>query len=309
MKIITYRELENKEDIFLLMLKSFWAPMSARWFDKFRKYETRIGDGPVGMCGIEKGKLVGFVGMMNIPTRTKKGEIENVGGIYAVAVRPSCMRRGIGRKLLDAAEDYMRNQGTRLSFLTTSRSIVAYKWYCNIGYKDVAEVDRLPHMYKYFKPSHKPDKKPNTPKEYRLDNKKAQKLFEIYSQNHCGFVIRTMTDLKAREMDNVYDKKISLAVDGGYALLRISLGTVQFKEILARTQKAYKKMIKLAEAKAKYASVAIYPFDPVAQKIFEKAGYGRDMGSYGILMCKSLDGTKYYDLYDKSFLFSRIDWF
>jgi hypothetical protein len=164
-------------------------------------------------------------------------------------------------------------------------------------------------MYKHFKPSHKSDKKPNTPKEYRLDIKKAQKLFDSYSQNHCGFVIRSTTDLKAREMEGVYNKKISLTVDGGYAFLRTSFDTVQFMEVLARTQKVYKQLIKMAEAKAKYASLAIYPFDPVAQNIFEQGGYKTDMGSYGCLMCKSLDGTKYYDLYDKSFLLSRIDWF
>jgi len=299
MEIITYRELEKKEDIFLLMLKSFWMPVTARWFQEFIKYETRIGDGPIGMCGIDKGKLVGFVGMMNIPTRTKRGDIENVGGIYMVAVRPTCMRQGIGKKLLDTAEEYMRKQGTRLVFLTTSRSIVAYKWYRKIGYEDVIEVDQLPHMYK----------KPTTPKEHRINIKKVQELFDIYSQDRCGFVIRTTTDMKAREMEGVYNKKISIAVDGGYALLRTSLDTVQFKEILARTKTAYKKLIRLAEPKAKYASVAIYPFDPVAQQTFEKAGYLRDLGSYGVLMCKPLDGTSFYDLYDDSFLLSRIDWF
>ncbi len=309
MEIITYRELEKKEDILLLMLKSFWMPITAPWFQEFMKYETRIGDGPVGMCGIDKGRLVGFVGMMNIPTRTKQGEIENVGGIYMVAVRPSCMRQGIGKKLLEAAEGHMRKQGTRLSFLTTSRSIVAYKWYRKIGYEDVIEVDQLPHMYKYFAPSHKADKKPTTPKEHRIDIKRVQELFDHHNQDRCGFVIRTTTDMKAREMEGVYNKKISIAVDGGYALLRSSFDTVQFMEILARTQNAYKKLIKLAEAKAKYASVVIYPFDPVARQTFEKAGYSYDLGSYGVLMCKALDGTSFYDLYDESFLLSRIDWF
>jgi ribosomal protein S18 acetylase RimI-like enzyme len=309
MEIITYRELEKKEDIFLLLLKSFWLPASACWFQEYMKYETRIGDGPVGMCGIDSGRLVGFVGMMNIPTRTKQGEIENVGGIYMVAVRPSCMHQGIGKKLLNAAEEYMRKQGTRLSFLTTSRSIVAYNWYRKIGYEDVIEVDQLPHMYKYFRPSHKADKRQTTSKGYRIDIKKVQKLFDHHIRNRCGFVIRTTMDLKAREMVSIYNKKMSIAVDGGYALLRSSFDTVQFMEILARTQNAYKKLIKLAEAKARYASVAIYPFDPVALANFEKAGYRTDLGSYGVLMCKPLEGTSFYDLYDESFLLSRIDWF
>ena len=94
MEIVTYGGLESKEDIFILLMKSFGSAGTPAWFDKFSKYERRICDGPVGMCGLLKGKMVGFVGIMNIPTLTRHGEIENVGGIYAVAVRPALARRG-----------------------------------------------------------------------------------------------------------------------------------------------------------------------------------------------------------------------
>jgi len=309
MNIITYRELEKQDDIFLLILRSFGQAMAREWFHKYMKYETRIGDGPVGMCGIEKGEFVGFVGIMDIPTLTRYGKVENVGGIYGVAVKPTYARLGIGKKLLKAAEDYLRKQGTRLSFLTTSRSIVAYNWYRKAGYEDVKQIDRLPHLYKYLDPTRKTAKKGKVEKQHRIDIKHVQALFDQYCHKHCGFVLRTVKDLKAREMDGNFSKKLSIAMEDGYALLLNRYDSLMYVEILARNQKAYRELIKLAEAKAKYAMVALQPFAPGARRAFQKANYGADTGSYAVLMCKSLGDTSFNDLYDDGFILSELDWF
>jgi len=309
MDIIPYSDLKIKDDFFILMLKSFGWPGSAGWLANFKKYETRIGNVPVGMCGLIDGKLVGFVGIMTIPTRTRHGEIENVGGIYAVVVRPSYMRQGIGRKLLDASENYMRQQGMKLSFLTTSRSIVAFQWYCDVGYEVVETVDDYPYMYKILASPPSVIKKKRNVKKNKLDVKKVQDLFDWYNSKHCGFVIRNLKELKSREMTDVFSSKLSIMVDGGYALLKSGCEAIQYKEILARNQKTYRELIKLAEAKAKYASAAIYPFDPKAQKAFLKARYRTDYGNYSVLMYKQLAGTKFTDLYDDSFMISELDWF
>lgn len=309
MDIIAYRDLESKEDILLLLLKSFGWPGTAAWLANFKKYETRIGNGPVGMCGLIKGKLVGFVGIMTIPTRTRLGEFENVGGIYAVTVRPSYMCRGIGRKLLEASEKYLHKQGMRLIFLTTSRSIVAYKWYCEIGYKVIDIVDNYPYMYKIFDPPQAIKKEGTSKKRHKLDLKQVQGIWDWYGNKHCGFVIRNLKDLKAREMDGNFSKKLSVLVDGGYALLRSRCDTILYMETLARSQEAYRELIRLTEAKAKYAAVAIHPFDPKSQKAFKKAHYQPDWVGYGVLMCKPLAGTTFADLFDDSFIFSGLDWF
>lgn len=309
MKIITYRDLKFKDDILMLWLKSFGWPGTPEWLTNFKKYETRIGDGPVGMCGLIKGKLVGFVGIMSIPTRTKHGEIEHVGGIYGVAVRPSYMRRGIGRKLLEASEEYLHQQGAKLIFLTTSRSIVAYKWYCEVGYKVVDIVDKYPYMYKIFNPPQAIKKENKSQKKHKFDINKIQKLWEWYTNKHCGFTIRSLKDLKSRGMEDVFSKKLSIITDGGYALLRSSCGTILYREIIARNQKVYRELIKLSEAKAKYAAAAVHPFDPKAQKVFEKSRYQVDLGGYDVLMCKQLTGKTFANFYDDSFMISRLDWF
>jgi len=309
MDIVTYRELESKDDVFILWLKSFGWPGAPAWITNFKKYETRIGNGPVGMCGLIKGKVAGFVGIMDIPTRTRHGEIEHVGGIYAVAVKPSYARRGIGRKLLEASENYLRKHGKRLSFLTTMRSIVAYKWYYNVGYRVVDIADNYPQMYKIFDPPQNPKKVSVARKKHKLDLKQVQSLWDWYGGRHCGFSIRSSKDLKSREKNGDFSKKLSISVDGGYALLKSRCETIECLETIARSQKAYLELIKLAEAKAKYASVAILPFDPKAHKAFEKANYKFDYGEFNVLMCKQLDSTKFNDLYDGSFMISRLDWF
>lgn len=309
MEIVTYRDLDIKDDIFLLWLKSFGWPGTAEWFEKFRKLNSRIGDGPAGMCGLEKGRLVGFVGIMSIPTRTSSGDIENVGGIYAIAVRPDSARRGIGRRLLEASEDYLRREGKLLVFLTTSRSIVAYQWYYGIGYKEVENVNNVPYMYKYLKPSKVKDKKAAKKDKLKLDFNVVQEIWDRYTRNRCGFVFRDLDYLKAKELAGDFVKKESFSIDNGYVLARRGFETVQLIEILARTQKSYSQLIRIAENRARYAVIAYRPFDPAALKSFDRAGYRADMGSFGVLMCKQFGETSFADLYDDSFMISRADWF
>jgi ribosomal protein S18 acetylase RimI-like enzyme len=309
MDIVAYRDLENKDELFILWLKSFGWPGSAGWLAKFKRYESRIGVGPVGMCGLIDGEMVGFVGIMTIPTRTKQGKIEMVGGIFGVAVSPAYARRGIGRMLLQASEEYLRQQGIRLSFLTTSRSIVAYDWYREVGYEVIKSVEEYPYLYKTFKTFPAVERKVSPSRTFKLDLRQVRDLFDLYNQSHCGFVIRNQKDLKAREMEGTFSRKLSISADGGYALLKGGQGAIQFMEILARNEKTYNQVIKLAESKAKHAAVAIHPFDPQAQEALKKTDYQFHCGSYGVLMCKSLAKTSFADLYDESFMLSRLDWF
>ncbi|MCP4580407.1 MAG: GNAT family N-acetyltransferase [candidate division Zixibacteria bacterium] len=308
MKIITYDKLKKRDDIFMLWLKSFgWAGAPA-WLSNFARYDTRIGESPVGMCGIINDKIVGIVGIMTIPTRTKLGKTEEIGGIYGIATRPSYNRRGVGRQLLEASERYFKDRGMKFSFLTTERPIVAYKWYLKAGYSDVTTVDNYPFMYKVFsRPNPKPEK--STSREYRFDLKKAREIFDWYAKSHCGFTIRSAKLFKSHDMAGSFTKKISVMVDNGYALLQNNCDSILIKEIVAKTQKTYRALIRLAEKRAKYAVAAIHPFDPKARKALAAAGYQNDKGNYGTLMCKPLGKSRFSDYYDKNFMISKVDWF
>jgi GNAT superfamily N-acetyltransferase len=308
MKMLSYRELANKDDIFILWLKSFYWAGTPNWLDNYMKYDEWLIESPIGMCGLIGKKLVGFVGMMVIPTRTRHGDIEKVGGIYGIAVRPSYSRQGIGRKLMFAAEDYFRERGIRYSFLTTARFLTAYNWYIQDGYRDIPAVEKYPYMYKIFK---KPNKNPimRTTKEYKFNHKEMLALFEHYAKTHCGFTVRTPRHLKTREIENVYSKKLSILTDKGYALLANNTDSIIIKEIYATNQKTYSHLIKMAEQRAKYAVAAQHPFDSGAIKALKKAGYTIDQGNYITAMYKELGKDKFSNAYDKNFMISKVDWF
>lgn len=308
LEIVEYRDLRVQDDIFILWLKSFDFYASPAWLERFGKYEPALGNGPVGMCALLDGEFVGFVGIMQIPTRTKSGEIEMVGGIYGIATRPSVAHQGIGRKLLEESEKWLREHGCRVVFLTTSKSIVAHGWYASVGYTDVAAIDNYSYYYKLLK-RHLTDHRQKVPKAYRLNMQQVRDTFEWFTQDRCGFVIRHKDGLKAREMQGIFDSKVSLSVDGGYALLLRNPVAIRFCEILAHTKKAYTDLMRMAESLANEAVVSIHPFDPVAAEMFLRRGYTEDAGAYGTLMIKSLDGTRFEDLYDDSFMIARIDWF
>jgi len=243
---------------------------------------------------------------MEIPTRTKDGEIEIIGGIHTIATRPSVSKKGIARKLLEEAEGHFRSRGIRLSFLTTARSIVAYKWYCNVGYEDVAVVDRYPYMYKVFTKPQKPLKRD---KMIKLDYKIVSSVFESYVEDKCGFVIREGSHYKSLEFLGAVDRKLSISVENGYAMLRNSCDTVRIGEILAKTKKAYRLLIRHIESMAKYGVMAVHPYDPAAQTLFRERKYREDPYDYDLLMVKSLADVRFDDLYDDTFMLSRIDWF
>jgi len=100
MKITTYRELESKNELLPLMDQAFEWPFSPMEFEEEIKDHPRLKDNPVGYAAIEDSQLVGFVGVMDLATRTIDGAEETVGGIWGVATHPAYARRGISTALM-----------------------------------------------------------------------------------------------------------------------------------------------------------------------------------------------------------------
>jgi ribosomal protein S18 acetylase RimI-like enzyme len=310
MQILPYTELEDKSDIYLLWQKSFGWPATPDWHRKQLEQTSRLKGGPIGMCALEDGKLLGFVGIMTIPTRTKDRTIEQVGGIWGIATRPSARRRGTARKLLEESENWMRKHNYRIAMLTTSRAIVAHKWYESVGYKEIEKVNRLPFYYKLFSPPRNPEKYLRRINQaYDLDFKQVSKLFNRFTEKRSGFTIRTADDLKPVETLGVLSRDCSISTESGYLLARESTATIRVGEVFAESVASCRELIKFAEARAQYAVGVIHPDHPVVLETLEKMSYKSDPGSYDVVMWKSLDGTAFDDLYDGSFYLSRNDWF
>lgn len=305
MKIITYDQLEDRSDIYLLWAKSFGFYCTSNWIDEWAPQDVRLKDTPIGFCAVERNKLLGFVGVMRLPTRNKYGETENVGGIWAVATRPALGRKGIGRRLLDTAEDYLREQGMRLSILTTSRSIVAYRWYSEIGYKEIDAVNRYPHFYKFPRNTKRKSRKGSG----KINRSKVLKLLHQHLRNNCGFTYRDDALLRFVETRGSISPEYSFVGNDAYFLGSRSAGTLLISEILAPTQKAYRELLKKAESMAPDAVYSRFVFEDKASKSFARANYQMDPEEYHVAMWKSLDGTKFGDVFDKSFVMPRLDFF
>jgi ribosomal protein S18 acetylase RimI-like enzyme len=148
MKIVTYRELESKDDFMMLMELAFWWPTSPTKMEEMISSDIRLKDGPVGFCAVTDDQLAGFVGVMDIPTKTVEGKVEIVGGIWCVATNPDFSQQGICKTLMEKAHSYFRSQKYPFSFLSTIRTIIAYALYLKLGYREVDVVNRYLGAYK-----------------------------------------------------------------------------------------------------------------------------------------------------------------
>lgn len=312
MKIAYYRDLKDRDDLFHLWSQSFGWLAAPSMIDEWADTDLRLKGTPVGVCGIVGGKMAGFVGVLEIPTRDKRGNVELIGGIWAIATRPSVARSGVGKQLLDVAEDYFRERGIRLSMLTTSRAIVAHRWYSKVGYVEVETVNKYPHFYKVF---HKPavSKEKSKPKSKadraQFDKVQAVTNFARFMQDRCGFVYRDLGHFSYLRDVGALDTKISVCTDKGHVIAGINLGSAGIREIIASSQKSALEMIKSVEDKAQRGAYYRYIFDPNVVAALKRAGYREDVGTYDVLMCKPLGRVKFSDVYDRTFTISRSDFF
>ena len=113
MRITTYRELQSKDQLLPLFQHVFWWPFNPKEFEKTIKADPRLKNSPVGYAALEKKRLVGFVGVMDIVTRTLHGSEEEVGGIWGVVTDPAYARKGIFKAGRYCSEGYQHKSCCR----------------------------------------------------------------------------------------------------------------------------------------------------------------------------------------------------
>ncbi len=136
MEIKTYRELESKDELFPLLDQALWERFVPIEFEETIQSDPRLRDSPVGYAITEDDHVNGFVGVMDLVTKTFQGVKMRVGGIWNVATHPSYTRRGIATNLMDKAHECFRKRGYMFSFLTTGRATTAYQLYQKLGYQE-----------------------------------------------------------------------------------------------------------------------------------------------------------------------------
>lgn len=304
MKIATYGELQSKEELLPLFQHAFWWPFNPAVFDRTIRADSRLKDSPVGYAALINRQVAGFVGVMDIQTRTLHEAEETVGGIWGVVTHPVHARKGIFKALMQRSHDYFREQGYRFSFLYTSKILIAHAFYRKLGYDDTVIYSSA---YKTIEDMKKAARKPG--KKSRIDWDKLSELYTRVTRNSTGFVIR---DKQYRRM-LVTRKKIQpakcIVTDEGYALLRENEGNTYVRELMALTREEINELILQVEEKTAKTVIDEKVVDKDTLNTYQSRGYKIMREGYDVLMSKQLADATFTETYGHRFHATSVDSF
>ncbi len=304
MRITTYRELELKDELLPLFQHAFWWPFSPQEFEKTVKADPRLQHSPVGYAAIEDNRLVGFVGVMDIATRTLASSEEKVGGIWGVVTHPAHARKGISTALMKKSHEYFREEGYKFSFLNTSKSLIAYRFYRKLGYEDVIAY---PNVYKVIPKQRKIAKKMG--RKTKLDWNKVLEIFDQATKDQTGFVVRSPRYGKMLETRKRVQPRKSIVAENGYALLKEEGGNVAIQEIVALTKEETDRLITQSEERAKKTIIAEAVLNSDLQETYLSHGFMLLKVSYDLLMSKPLTKANFREVYGHKFHVAATDYF
>jgi GNAT superfamily N-acetyltransferase len=305
MKIVTYRELKPKADIMMLMDMAFWWPVSPQVMEEEMNSDDRLKDGPVGFCAVEHDRLIGYVGVMDITTRTASGQTEMVGGIWAVATNPASARKGICKNLMEKAHQYFKSRDYRFSFLCTGRTIIAYRIYRGMEYEEVEAVNQLKAVYKVLD---KPQREEKGVPSY-IDPDRIFHIYQQFIQNKIGFALRQRDFAAMYAKRKRYDQKISILKPKGYALLLDSEKVTKVRDMTALDYDTYGALIDETEDHAQNGVINGSVDDDKLLELYRSKGYLVQNGHNGVVMVKALKEARFEEVYGRSFYIGALDWF
>ena len=306
MRILTYRELDRKSVLLALMEQAFGWPFNPPEFEKAIKADPRLKDGCVGFCAINKEEVLGYVGVMDLATRTIDGRVERAGGIYGVATMPGHTRQGVCTALLNHVHEYFVEKGYRFSFLTTSPTIVAYGLYEKLGYSDVTS---FPGVYKLKEKTEK-RKASESEKTSKLDFDRMLKIYCEYVKDRTGLVIRDKAYMKMLAKLYEIAAKECITTQGGYIIFKKEKKLVRIRELIAQDQEEMNRLIRLVEGKAQNVVFSRAVLDPVMRQVYKSHGFTVLETGHGVLMVKELTADiAFNEAYSNRFYMSALDHF
>jgi predicted acetyltransferase len=304
MEIVTYRHFEPKDSFMLLMDQAFWWPLSPSQLDKIINLDIRLKNSPVGFCAVEDSNLAGFVGVMDIPTRIVSGNEETVGGIWCVATNPRFAKRGISKTLMDKAHQYFQEKKYHFSFLTTSRTIIAYAIYVKMGYVEVEKVNLYPEAYKVFN-----EVKPELKSETGLDSAKIFNIYQESVRDKTGFVVRQNDFLAVSSERKRFDEKKSIQIENGYALVGGPREVSRIMELVSLDEQTYHKLLDQVESITPNGVIDRMITDEKLLEIYKSRGYRIEEGDHGVVMVKKLGKFNFEEKYGDAFHIGMMDLF
>ena len=305
MQIVTYKELKAKEGLLPVLDHAFRWPFIQRTFEDFVKKDPRSKDSPIGFCAVENDWPVGFVGVMNLSTRTLDGTAERVGGIFGVATLPSHARKGVSTALMNRAHQHFEEKGFRFSFLTTSQTYVAHAFYEKLGYTDVTQY---PSAYKTF--ARKKPEPSRTAGKQKMDFDRMLAIYNEYVKGRTGFVIRDVDHLKMlKKREHITARQCTID-EKGYAVFKKDNEGVWVKELIALDVNTMKTLVSRMEEQARDVVYDRTVLDDALLRVYEGRGYMIHRKSHAVLMAKPLSANaSFKQTYGDRFYMAALDWF
>lgn len=310
MKILTHRELESKDQLLPLMDHAFGWPYNPRTFEKFIKIDPRSRNSPVGFCAVDNGRVIGFVGAMDLITRTLDGNVEYAGGVYGVATLPSHVRKGVSMTLMNRAHQHFREKGHCFSLLVTSRYLVAHSMYRKLGYIDLLE---RPSAHRVLEP--KKAKFALKEKSTKLDLDRLLNVYNKCVKDKTGFVMRDKAYLTMLKKTEGFSGKECVIDEEGYVLFKNNVGgtwarATWIRELVASNTKEMNRLLELVEAKAKDLILDRAVMDEKLLQVYKSRGYMVQKRSHSVIMVKPLTtGASFEHVYGDKFYLTGLDLF
>lgn len=191
MKILEYNEVDWRQALELNLFGFDWF-LTPDIVKNILNVDRRVPN-YYSIYGIEKGEVLGQVGILIDETQTKEG-MEKIGYLWCVCTKPSSFRKGVATELIEEIHNRLLAADVRYSFLGTKKSLIAYNLFKKLGYSDFINSNmgfRICGENRHNK----------TDIIFKTDFEEQMiiKMFSKYSQNLLGFVHRPINFISIRK--------------------------------------------------------------------------------------------------------------
>jgi len=302
MKVVTYRELESTDGLLPLLDHAFKWVFNQKEFDALIKIDPRLKNGPVSLCAIENGQIIGHVGIADVATRTLHGDLEYVGGLYGVATLPSHTRKGVCTALMDRAHQYFKEKHYRFSFLSTSPAFIAHDFYKKLGYIDLTEYPSAHKVFHGKKPMH--SQKENV----GFDTNRILRIYNEFSKDKTGFVVRDKAYIKMlRKAEGIKPKQCIIS-ERGYVIFREDKNGVWVRELVASNKKEMHNLVDTIEDRSRGVVYDRAVLNAKLLQVYQSRDYMIQTKGWGVMMFKPLvSSASFKQTFGDKFYMSRLD--
>lgn len=305
MRILTYQELETKDALLPLMEQAFGWPFDPTEFEKTIKVDARLRDSCVGFCAVDDRKVLGYVGVMELTTRTVDDTTRKEGGIYGVATLPGNTRQGICTALMERAHEYLREKGYRFAFLTTSPTIVAHALYERLGYSDALSFSGVYKIKERVK-----KQGVSQHEKTRLDLDRMLEIYRGYVKNMTGLVVRNKKHMQMLAKTHEITARECILDERGYVVFKKDKKQVRIRELVAHDKEEMNRLIGLIEERAQTVVYGRAIVDPALRRVFASRGFTVLESGHGVLMVKEFTrDVTFNETYGGRFFMSALDYF